>query len=165
MFATTIKRGDVGVRISDTLVLDGDPVDLTGKDVWLNVRLSLEGVSFRRQATVVSPETAGNVFYDVVLGDFSIPGVYLTEWEVSDVNGNVQLVPEDRYNKLIVETDLCPETATLPGSRVETAGTVLHGSGSPEGVVVAGPGALYVDTTSGMLYMKLTGTGATGWSS
>lgn len=43
------------------------------------------------------------------------------------------------------------------------AGGGLSGSGSPEGVVSAPPGATYVDTSGGTLYIKVTGTGATGW--
>lgn len=37
------------------------------------------------------------------------------------------------------------------------------GSGSPEGVVTAAPGAGYVDTSNGDLWVKQTGTGNTGW--
>lgn len=39
----------------------------------------------------------------------------------------------------------------------------FSGSGSPEGVVTAGVGALYYDTANGMTYYKMTGTGNTGW--
>lgn len=44
--------------------------------------------------------------------------------------------------------------------------TVLEGSGSPEGAVIAEPKVLYMDTagTAGnILYVKKTGTGNTGW--
>lgn len=41
---------------------------------------------------------------------------------------------------------------------------LLQGAGSPEGVVTAGPGVLYADTTNGQLYVKNTGTGNTGWT-
>lgn len=43
----------------------------------------------------------------------------------------------------------------------------LEGDGSPEGVVVAKPGRLYVDLTGGAgstLYVKESGTGDTGWA-
>lgn len=40
----------------------------------------------------------------------------------------------------------------------------FSGSGSPEGVVTASPGATYTDTDApGTLYFKRTGTGNTGW--
>lgn len=38
-----------------------------------------------------------------------------------------------------------------------------NGSGSPEGAVTAGVGAIYQDTTNGKLYEKVSGTGNTGW--
>jgi hypothetical protein len=37
------------------------------------------------------------------------------------------------------------------------------GSGSPESVVTAGPGSLYMDYTNGEVYVKKTGAGNTGW--
>ena len=40
---------------------------------------------------------------------------------------------------------------------------ILKGVGSPEGVVVANRGALYIDTSSASLYIKNTVTGNSGW--
>lgn len=40
----------------------------------------------------------------------------------------------------------------------------LWGSGSPEGVVAANRGSSYRDITNGVIYVKVTGTGNTGWS-
>lgn len=44
------------------------------------------------------------------------------------------------------------------GASVET------GSGSPEGVVTAAVGGLYVDLTSHAFWIKETGSGNTGWA-
>ncbi len=44
-----------------------------------------------------------------------------------------------------------------------TGGGGLAGTGSPEGVVTANPGATYLDTSNGFFYVKATGTGNTGW--
>ena len=55
-----------------------------------------------------------------------------------------------------------PESFQMPGSAV-----VLTGSGSPEGVVTASVGALFLRTdggTSTTLYVKTSGTGNTGWT-
>lgn len=44
--------------------------------------------------------------------------------------------------------------------------TIIEGSGSPEGVVIADPTKLYMDTTGAdesVLYIKQSGTGDTGW--
>jgi hypothetical protein len=46
-------------------------------------------------------------------------------------------------------------------------GLVISGTGSPQGVVTADPGQLYIDTNGGAgvtLYVKETGTGNTGWA-
>lgn len=40
---------------------------------------------------------------------------------------------------------------------------VVYGDGSPEGVLSAGVGTIYRDTTNGILYIKESGTGNTGW--
>lgn len=43
---------------------------------------------------------------------------------------------------------------------------IISGTGSPEGVVTANPKKLYMDesgSAGSILYIKKTGTGATGW--
>jgi hypothetical protein len=40
----------------------------------------------------------------------------------------------------------------------------LLGSGSPEGVTTGNVGDVYKDTTNGLIYIKSTGTGNTGWA-
>lgn len=49
--------------------------------------------------------------------------------------------------------------------RIGNGGPIIRaGSGSPEGVITAPPGSLWLNTTSGGgNYQKLTGTGNTGW--
>ena len=39
----------------------------------------------------------------------------------------------------------------------------LTGTGTPEGVLSANAGRFYVDTAANQIYMKVTGTGNTGW--
>lgn len=51
------------------------------------------------------------------------------------------------------------------GGGAYASGGNFSGSGSPEGVVTASPGATYVDTDlPGTIYAKRTGTGNTGWT-
>lgn len=40
---------------------------------------------------------------------------------------------------------------------------IFHGSGSPEGVLSKSPGSIYSDWANGLVYIKNTGTGNTGW--
>ena len=56
------------------------------------------------------------------------------------------------------------DTAPGSGATDYATGGNFSGAGSPEGVVVASPGATYIDTTNGFFWMKKTGTGTnTGW--
>jgi hypothetical protein len=44
------------------------------------------------------------------------------------------------------------------------AGTgTFSGTGSPQNVVTASPGATYLDTSGGHFWAKQTGTGSSGW--
>jgi len=55
-------------------------------------------------------------------------------------------------------------TDPLVGYVPPLAGPDYYGSGNPNGVVTASPGATYVDTAAGALYFKQTGTDANGWT-
>jgi hypothetical protein len=57
-------------------------------------------------------------------------------------------------------------TVSSGQQRLSPALKVFSGSGSPEAVVTAPIGSLYVDTTGGAgttLYIKESGSGNTGW--
>lgn len=59
-------------------------------------------------------------------------------------------------------------TADFGSAAITTTGNVTgsllkSGSGSPESSVTATVGALYRDTSSGRVYMKMSGSGNTGW--
>lgn len=66
---------------------------------------------------------------------------------------------KDQYGNYIADVGSLSDTQA-PGAG---SGGGLSGSGSPEGVETAGPGRTYVDTATGDLYVKQTGTGNTGW--
>jgi len=53
--------------------------------------------------------------------------------------------------------------ADLTGGVTLTGTGGTTGSGSPEGVVTAEPGASYLDTTTNSFWVKRTGSGNTGW--
>jgi hypothetical protein len=54
----------------------------------------------------------------------------------------------------------------LPANGIEFANGIYYtyGASSPEGVLTAPVGSVYVDTTNGIIYSKISGTGNTGWS-
>ena len=66
---------------------------------------------------------------------------------------------------LIGVSCVCDAQTTVIADRFRlTTGCILSsGTGSPEGVVVAGTCAMYIDTATGVWYTKWTPTGSTGW--
>jgi hypothetical protein len=58
-------------------------------------------------------------------------------------------------------------TRNISGVQAAIGGRGLYaGAGSPEGIVAAGPGSIYFDTTNPLApvqYVKGSGTGTTGW--
>lgn len=60
---------------------------------------------------------------------------------------------DDRSLKIAVLQLLCNTENTNGAS----------GSGSPEGAVTGSPGKTYVNTANNDFYVKVTGTGKTGW--
>lgn len=53
-------------------------------------------------------------------------------------------------------------TVTIP-NRAKDRQISLEGTGSPEGIVTANPGASYIDSENGTVYFKVSGSGNTGW--
>lgn len=59
-------------------------------------------------------------------------------------------------------------TLDIGAASITTTGEIASallksGAGSPEGVTTAGVGAVYRDTTNGLIYVKRSGSGNTGW--
>jgi hypothetical protein len=72
------------------------------------------------------------------------------------------------FNKLLQDVVVATQ-GTDPASGVISLGPVLifYGSGSPVGVVVAAPGALYINLSGGAnltLWVKEANSDATGWT-
>lgn len=56
-----------------------------------------------------------------------------------------------------------PIGSTNPPASIGGGLSVMTGLGHPQGVIVADPGRLYVDSQTGWMYRKMAGTGNTGW--
>lgn len=81
-----------------------------------------------------------------------------TDGSVSTVKiGNGEVTPAKLSFDPATQSDLDAETAA------RVAAVPLTGVGSPEGVVAASAGRLYEDTENGVLYVKNSGVGTTGW--
>lgn len=55
-------------------------------------------------------------------------------------------------------------TKDMPTVAAIGGGGIVIGAGSPEGVIVASPGRMYMDELTGELWVKHTGEGNTGWN-
>lgn len=85
---------------------------------------------------------------------------------VSGANGSTFVRSVDYVNGVVVVDSTGSGATTLSHAGAATfVGQLLRGFGSPEGVVTAPPGSTYVDMGGGLLYVKQSGTGNTGWIS
>ena len=61
--------------------------------------------------------------------------------------------------------DVTPYVATeVRIGDLVTHGKIVENAGTPEAVVAAPKGSICLDTTNGALYVKVSGTGNTGWT-
>ena len=100
-----IKSQDTAITFSDTLRVDGTPVDLTGATVLFLMTTTERGSLFSAAATVVSA-AEGTVNYQPGGGFPTLPGAYLQEWEVTFTNGRRLTFPSAGYNQITIVADL-----------------------------------------------------------
>src|SRR5437899_676895 len=105
MSAINIKRGDTSRLLTDTLTINGAPINLTGASVVLVFKDPDAGTTVRRNASIVSP-SAGTVQYQLVSADVQNALTWLLEWEVTLSGGGVITIPEDGYFTMKVWADL-----------------------------------------------------------
>ncbi|HXJ39000.1 MAG TPA: hypothetical protein VNH18_06960, partial [Bryobacteraceae bacterium] len=111
----------------------------------------------------------GSGFSELVHGvlsdDYLTEVLYMFVLRLGTVIKNIQFQNADKMT--VSGMPLNTDTITISASHLlqflATTGIVLAGSGSPEGVVSAVGGSLYLDG-NGHLYIKVAGTGNTGWS-
>ena len=101
----TIKRNDTARKISDTLLLDGAAIDLTGSTVKFVMKPKGSGDIIKKNATIVTAP-AGKVEYQFETGDTQNAGGYFIEWEITFSGGAVLTVPDDGYSELTILEDL-----------------------------------------------------------
>lgn len=100
----TIKRGDTARNLTDTLMIGGNPIDLTGSVVTLIWSIRNGDVS-RKDAAIVE-STEGTVLYDIQESDVERVGIVFVEWEITFIDGKVLTVPTEGYIKLTISEDL-----------------------------------------------------------
>ena len=119
--------------------------------------IMIDGATYRVSVTngVGAAGTDTTAIHDNVAGEISA----ITE-KTSPADKDMMLIEDsaDSNNKKKIELGSIPVLGP--------SATLSNGSGSPEGVLAASAGSLYVDTSGGTsttLYVKESGTGNTGW--
>ncbi len=105
----SLTQGNRLPILSDTLLSDGLPVDLTGCTVKLNYQNLRTGTTRSQQAIVGTPPTSGVVRYEWSEVDTVEVGLCLGQWEVAWRDGRTACLPPDAR-------DAFEFTITLPMS-------------------------------------------------
>lgn len=110
-----LRQGDEGAVI-ETILRDenGTAVDLNGASIRFHMA-PIEGGAVTVNAEAVNEQDTtngenGHVSYTWQAGDSDTPGLYLSEWEVTYVGGEVQTFPNTGY--LLVR--VTPQLSSAP---------------------------------------------------
>lgn len=104
-----IKRHDTKGKFTDTLKLNGNPIDLTLCAV--SFILKKTGLVIKQTATILQtappPDaSAGKVEYQPLPVDVAVKGKYRQEWEVIFPDTEKLTVPNDGWNDVEILEDL-----------------------------------------------------------
>jgi hypothetical protein len=138
-------------------MIDGDAFTLTSSSNTMEVFINNAGLMARNSAT------PGNRSQMLPVG-FFIDNTSGGGFQVTADSAGIYLICQD-----LSGNQIAMESTTANGERLRwTAGpTVTAGSGTPEGVVTAHPGSLFLRVDGGAgtcLYVKQSGSGNTGWA-
>src|SRR4029453_6104118 len=100
-----IKQHVTSRLFTDTLVLDGNPINLSGATVSLLFKSNQTLAPTRRAAPMGSPAT-GEVSYQPVAADVAYPGTFNLEWEIVFADTKQLTVPSEDYIQLRINPDL-----------------------------------------------------------
>lgn len=106
----TAKRGDIGVRFTDTLTTGDATFDFTGATAkFLLKPVTSTGTLVQGTATLDNTTTPGTatIHYDTDTDDLATAGDYYQEWEITK-GGVVLTFPSEGYNLVHVLEDLNP---------------------------------------------------------
>ena len=107
-----LKQGDTARVLTDTLLLGGAAIDLTGAAVALLLKNEDTGALIRQTATIMFPDDQadltkrGRVQYQPTNSDVAKPGKYDLEWEITFSDDSMLTVPTHGYGKLKINPDL-----------------------------------------------------------
>lgn len=93
------------MRLIYSLRLNGDAVNLTGRDVYFFMKYPDAGFAVKELATVTDAVT-GTCYYKVRDGDLIHAGLHKIEFEVHYPDGSILTIPNDSKLFLTVVPDL-----------------------------------------------------------
>lgn len=101
-----IKQNDRLPVLNATLVDgNGNPVNLTGTAVTLNMRDSANNVKIAGAACTITNAVGGQVSYAWAPGDVNTAGTYSAEFEVAFAGGN-ETFPNDSNITVVITSEL-----------------------------------------------------------
>ena len=129
----------------------GNPISTEIDFTSLSTPLVLSGGIINPTATVSTVSDCNGNFSVVLLA-----GLY-------QVNVNSSETSDDYTFNILVPSSGTYTIDEVVTASVSPAPYVPSGTGSPQGVVTANPGATYFDVTGGGFWVKATGTDNNGW--
>lgn len=148
------------------------PIRIDGTTYKVTVSSGVANLVTDIQANVVGASTEANGTFASVAkytfqDDLDVDGVLVVGGGITNT-GDIQT-----SNDMIVGSDVVVANdvdisggCSVSGNIILSSSGIYHGSGSPEGVVAANIGSLYLDSAGGSgtsLYTKESGSGTTGW--
>lgn len=162
----TIAGGITGITIEDAgTPISGNPhttLNFTGAGVTATD--SGSGVS-----QIAIPGGVAISGTPNTLAKFNGAGTNVENSGVTDDGSTVTVVGENLVSQGSIHADgaIVSDIAISAGTVLQWGGgsgpILFSGTGSPNGVVTAAVGCLYVDTSTGTYYAKTSGAGNTGW--
>lgn len=108
MSEISIHQFDTARAITDTLEIDGDPINLAGAAVKIRFYDIQRQTMWEQDADVGGDGTAGEVSYDPADEDVADAGAFEFEWGVVFANGKPMTVPTEERNKLTIWPAIVP---------------------------------------------------------
>lgn len=106
MSDVVVYLNDLNPSVTDTITVDGTPVDLTGGSVRFRMRPSGATTwTVDEAATIVTP-AAGTIRYDWMAGDLATGGEHVAQWVVT-LGGEEQSTPPFMVSVVGSPLDLC----------------------------------------------------------
>lgn len=101
-----IKRNDKGRILTDTLLMNDVPINLSSATVVFVMKDQNSGAFIRVNADIDANPVTGKVSVTLELAQTSVAAHWQFEWEITFGTGDVITIPPDTYHILEILEDL-----------------------------------------------------------